>query len=350
MRKTLLIVAVIVIALVVIKKVFIPSRETAPAQSGGKTPPVGVNVMVAQPVLFEETVASNGTLMANEEVELRAELSGRVQEINFKEGAAVSAGQLLVKINDAELRAQLNKVNLSLKLAEQKLERNRKLLQLQGISQEEFDVMQNEVESLKAEKALVFAQLEKSEIRAPFSGVAGLRQISAGAYVTNQQLIATLKQVQPIKIDFSIPENYIGRVHAGDTISFTVGSSAKKYNGRVYAIEPGIDAGTRSIHLRALSTNSDAALLPGAFAHITLKLNTTDALLIPTQAIVPVLKGKQVFVVRNGKADTVSVVTGIRNDSAVQVISGLVAGDSVITTGLLQLRPGNDVKIRPGKQ
>ena len=153
--------AVIVIALVVIKKVFIPSRETAPAQSGGKTPPVGVNVMVAQPVLFEETVASNGTLMANEEVELRAELSGRVQEINFKEGAAVSAGQLLVKINDAELRAQLNKVNLSLKLAEQKLERNRKLLQLQGISQEEYDVMQKEVESLKAEKALVVAKLEK---------------------------------------------------------------------------------------------------------------------------------------------------------------------------------------------
>lgn len=350
MRKTLLIVTVIVIALVVIKKVFIPSREAAPVPSGGKTPPVGVDVIVAQPVLFEETVASNGTLMANEEVELRAELSGRVQEINFKEGAAVSAGQLLVKINDAELRAQLNKVNLSLKLAEQKLERNRKLLQLQGISQEEFDVMQNEVESLKAEKALVFAQLEKTEIRAPFSGVAGLRQVSAGAYVTNQQLIATLKQVQPIKIDFSIPENYIGRVHAGDTISFTVGSSAKKYNGRVYAIEPGVDAGTRSIHLRALSTNSDAALVPGAFAHITLKLNTTDALLIPTQAIVPVLKGKQVFVVRNGKADTVSVVTGIRNDSAVQVISGLSAGDSVITTGLLQLRPGNDVKIRPGKQ
>jgi membrane fusion protein, multidrug efflux system len=349
MRKTLLIVAVIVTMLIVIKKVFIPSRDVAPVQSGGKTPPVGVNVMVVQPVLFEETIASNGTLMANEEVELRAELSGRIQEINFKEGAAVSAGQLLVKINDAELRAQLNKVNLSLKLAEQKLERNKKLLQIQGISQEEFDVMQNEVESMKAERSLVYAQLEKTEIRAPFSGTAGLRQVSVGAFVSNQQLIASLKQVQPIKVDFSIPENYIGRVHSGDTISFTVGSSNKKYNGRVYAIEPGVDAGTRSIHLRALSTNSDAALLPGAFAHITVKLNSTEALLIPTQSIVPVLKGKQVFVVRNGKADTVSVVTGVRNDSAIQVMSGLVAGDSVITTGLLQLRPGNDVKIRPGK-
>lgn len=350
MRKTWIYLLLIVVALVAIKKIFIPAPDTAaPAGAGGKTPPVGVNVTVVQPVPLEETIQTTGTLAANEEVELRAEWSGRITQLSFKEGSSVVKGQMLAKINDAELQAQLNKIQLNIKLAEQKVERNKKLLQIQGISQEEYDVLQNELDALKADREVVRSQIDKSEIRAPFSGMIGLRSVSEGAFVTNQQLIATLRQVQPLKIDFSVSENYIGRIHAGDLVRFTVANTTKQHEGRIYALEPSVEATTRSVRVRALASGDASSLLPGAFAKVKITLHTEEALLVPTQAIVPVLKGKQLFVLHGGKADTVSIVTGIRNDTAVQVLSGLRAGDTVITTGLMQLRPGNDIKIKPGK-
>ncbi len=351
MRKTWIYLIVAAAVLVAVKKLFIPSPDmaTGPGAPGGKTPPVGVNVTVVQPVSLEETINTTGTLSANEEVELRAELAGRITRLNFNEGSAVQKGQLLAKVNDAELQAQLNKVNLAIRLAEQKVERHKKLLQIQGISQEEFDVLQNELEGLKADREVIRSQIEKSEIIAPFSGMIGLRSVSEGAYVSNQQLIAMLRQVQPVKIDFSVSENYIGRINPGDLIRFTIANSSDVHTGKIYAIEPAVDASTRSIRVRALSSGDAHHLLPGAFAKVKITLHTDQALLIPTQAIVPVLKGKQLFLVRDGKADTVSIVTGIRNDTAVQVLSGLRAGDTVITTGLMQLRPGNDIKIKPGK-
>ena len=350
MRKTWIYILIIVALLIAIKKLFLPSVETVmPGGTGGKTPPVGVNVVTVQPVQIEEVVNTTGTLVANEEVELRAELAGRITQLNFKEGGSVTEGQLLAKVNDTEFQAQLNKINLSIKLAEQKVERNKKLLQIQGISQEEFDIMQNELEGFKADRDVLRSQIAKSEIRAPFSGIIGLRSVSEGAYVTNQQLIATLRQVLPVKIDFSVSENYIGRIKSGDLIRFTIANNSKQYEGRIYAIEPAVDAETRSIHVRAFASGDASSLLPGAFAKIKITLQTEDALMVPTQAIVPVLKGKQLFVVHDGKADTVSIITGVRNDTAIQVIHGLQAGDTVITTGLMQLRPGNDVKIKSGK-
>lgn len=350
MRKTWIYIIVLAAILFAIKKFFIPAPETAlPGAGGGKTPPVGVNVFVAQQVPLEETIQTTGTLMANEEVELRAELPGRITALAFREGSSVMKGDVLARINAAEIQAQLNKNKLAIRLAEQRVERNKKLLQIQGISQEEFDVLQNELDALKADRDVLQAQLEKSEIRAPFSGTIGLRSVSEGAFVTNQQLIAVLRQVQPVKVDFSVAENYMGRIRNGDRIRFTIGSGVKEYEGTIYAIEPSVDAGTRSIRIRALASGDAAALLPGAFAKVKIALRTEVALLVPTQAVVPVLKGKQLFLVHAGKADTVTITTGIRNDTAVQVLSGLRAGDTVITTGLMQLRPGNDVKIKLGR-
>lgn len=350
MRKTWIYIIVLAAILLAIKKFFIPSPEaTTPGGGGGKNPPVGVNVIVANPVSLEETIQTTGTLMANEEVELRAELPGRITLLSFREGSAVKKGDLLARINAAELEAQFNKNNLAIRLAEQRVDRNKKLLSIQGISQEEFDVLQNELEALKADRDILRSQLEKSEIRAPFSGNIGLRSVSEGAYVTNQQLIATLRQIQPVKVDFSVSENYMGRIRTGDRIRFSIGTGSGEYEGTIYAMEPSVDAGTRSIRIRALASGDATALLPGAFARVKITLRTSEALLVPTQAVVPVLKGKQLFLVQNGKADTVTITTGIRNDSAVQVLTGLRAGDTVITTGLMQLRPGNDVKIKPGK-
>lgn len=350
MRKTWIYILIAAAVLVALKKIFIATPDAiVPGGAGGKTPPVGVNVTVVHPVPLEEIIQTTGTLAANEEVELRAELPGRITQLAFKEGSTVQKGQLLAKINDTELQAQLNKIQSGIKLAQQRVDRNKKLLQIQGISQEEYDALQNELDALKADRDIILSQIDKSEITAPFSGVIGLRYVSSGAYVTNQQLIATLRQVHPVKIDFSVSENYAGRIKTGDHIRFTVANSTEVHEGKIYALEPSVDATTRSIRVRALASGDAATLLPGAFAKVKITLHTTDALMVPTQAIVPVLKGKQLFITREGKADTVSILTGIRNDTAVQVLSGLRAGDTVITTGLMQLRPGNEIKIKPGK-
>lgn len=349
MQKTWLTILLLAALLLTVKYFFFPAPDTAPAGPAGKTPPTPVQVMVVQAAPLEEILEATGTLLANEAVELRAELPGRITALRFREGSAVQKGELLARINAAELEAQLGKNTLAIRLAEQRLERNRKLLQIQGISQQEFDVLQNELDALRADSAVLRARMDQSEIRAPFSGQIGLRSVSEGAYVTSQQLIATLRQLQPVKLDFSVPEQYMGRLRTGDRIRFTTGASTRAYEGTVYAIEPSVDPATRSIRIRALATGDAAALLPGAFVRVKISLRTQEALLVPTQAVVPVLKGKQLYCVHNGMADTVTITTGIRNDTAVQVLSGLRAGDTVITTGLMQLRPGNAVKIIPGK-
>ena len=344
--RTIIIIIAIVAALLLMKKFFFPSQQASSGPPPGKGAPVAVTVYVTTPVSLDETVQSTGTIKANEDVEIKAEVAGKITAIHFTEGGAVKKGQLLVKINDADLQAQLKKVNSNLKLADERVNRNRKLLSMQGISQEEFDALQNEVESQKAERDVLLAQIDKTELRAPFDGVAGLREVSEGAFVTNQQILTTVQQLNPLKLEFSIPENYLGRVTKGDSVSYSFGSQMQAYKGVVYAIEPTIDANTRSIRIRAYCNNTSGKVLPGAFAKVRLQLSSVTTLMVPSESIVPVLKGKQVFVVRSGKADTVSVVTGTRNDVFVPILSGLQAGDSVITSGLMQLRPGSAVKIK----
>ncbi|MBK9317620.1 MAG: efflux RND transporter periplasmic adaptor subunit [Bacteroidetes bacterium] len=344
--KTFIIILLVIGALFLIKKFLLPSEQTPAGGGQGRGAPVAVDVKIITPVIFDEVVQSTGTILANEEVTLKAEVAGRITKLLIKEGGKVNRGDLLVKINDAELRAQLSKVASGLQLAEQPLERNKKLLTIEGISREEYDVLQTEVESLKAEKDVILAQIDKTEIRAPFNGVLGLKQISEGAYVTSLQDIITLQQLDPLKLEFSIPENYLGRVKTGDTVTYSLSGQTTSYIGTVYAIEPVVNAGSRSINIRAYCSNSSTQVLPGAFARIKLRLSSSNSLLVPTQAIVPVLKGKQLFIVRSGKADTVSVSTGVRNDTAIQILSGLTAGDTVIITGLLQLRPGSEIKLR----
>ncbi|MBK9637454.1 MAG: efflux RND transporter periplasmic adaptor subunit [Bacteroidetes bacterium] len=344
--KTPVIIVVIVAILFALKYFLFPSATTNVGGGAPKGAPVLVDVIVVHPQSFNEVIQSTGTILANEEVNLVAEVSGRITSLNLEEGRNVRKGTLLVKINDSELKAHLQKLNASIKLAEQKLERNKKLLNIQGISREEFDVLETEVEELKAERNVIFAQIDKTEIHAPFDGVLGLRKVSEGAFVNSQQDIISIQKLNPLKLEFSISEFYLGRVKLGDTVQFSLNGVNAKFMARVYAMEPTVNAGSRSIKIRAYCEETNGQVWPGSFARVTLSLFTSTALLVPSQAIVPVLKGKQVFVVRSGKADTVSVQTGVRNDSALQILHGLQAGDTIITTGLLQLRPGSDIKIK----
>lgn len=305
-----------------------------------------VSVYVVKPEPLKNKILTTGTVLANEEVELKSEVAGRITDIEFDEGSRVKEGQLLVKINDAELQAQLLKARYRKNLAEDKEERGRKQLQIEAISQQDYDALLNELNTEKAEIQLIKAQIDKTEIKAPFEGKIGLRYVSKGSYIEQNTKVANLLDITPVKVDFSIPEKYANFVAEGDKISFKIQGYDEEFEGKVYAIEPKIDPVTRTLQLRALSPNPEGKILPGAFAEVKLVLDEIpDAVMIPTEALIPELQGQKVFVFKNGQVMSQNVQTGIRTEDKIQVTEGIAAGDTVITSGILQLRPGAPVKI-----
>lgn len=312
----------------------------------GKKPPMSVNGVVVAPQEFSNTLSLSGSIEANEQVEIRSEVSGIAEKIFFTEGAKVSRGQVLVKINDVELRAQAGAAQTRQNLAAENERRARLLLQKEAISQEEYDIASADFKTAQAQTQLINAQIAKTSIRAPFSGTIGLRNISPGTYVTSATLIASLVNSSQIKITFSIPEKYASQMKLSSKISFTVAGTTQNFEAKIYAIEPAVDVATRTLRVRALAQNSDGKLLPGTFANVALPLEKVDgAFIIPTEAIVPIQGGKKVFIAKNGQAEEVMVQTGTRTDKDIVVLSGLKAGDTVLTTGVLTLKKETPVKV-----
>jgi membrane fusion protein (multidrug efflux system) len=301
--------------------------------------------IVVQPETFDNNLSLSGSIEANERVEIRSEVSGIVESINFQEGGNVSKGQLLFKVNDTELRAQLSQANTKESLASENERRAKLLLQKEAISQEEYDVSRAELASTKAQSQLIKAQIAKTEVRAPFSGRIGLRSISVGTYITPAVLVANLVNIGKLKITFSIPEKYVNQLNPNSVILFTVTGSDKEYTAKIYAIEPTVEIATRTLQVRAITGNKDGKLLPGTFANVELPLDVIkDAIVVPTQAVIPVQNGKKVFISDMGKAKEIMVETATRTDASLLVISGLKAGDTVITTGVMSLK--NDVPVK----
>jgi len=306
-----------------------------------------VKATVLHPDTLYDRVVTTGTVLANEEVELRSETAGKITGIYFKEGEPVSEGDLLVKTNDAELRAQLLKLEQQRKLAEEQEYRQRKLLEKEAVSQEAYDETLNRLKNLEAELQLTRARLEKTEIRAPFDGIIGLRQVSIGDYISPQDKITTIQDINPIKIEFSIPEKYASRVRTNAPIQFTTSSTAAVHRGTLYAIEPKIDPATRTLQMRARANNEGGNILPGAFAEVDLILEEIpNTLLLPTEALIPEFQEQRVYLVRNGKVVPRTVQTGIRTADRIQIRDGLTARDTVVTAGILQLSPGATVTIQ----
>jgi membrane fusion protein (multidrug efflux system) len=273
-------------------------------------------------------------------------MSGRISKIYFKEGERAKKGDLLVQINDEELRAQLDRLKYTLQLFQDSENRQKQLLEREAISQEEYDITLTESKTAAADIRLLEAQIAKAQIRAPFDGIIGLRNVSEGSYVTPTTDIASFFNIDYAKLDFSVPGKYSGTVNIGDNVYFTVENSVETFQGRVYAIEPQIDAATRTLKMRAISENKESKIMPGQFANIELVLDAVEnAILVPTQSIVPELDGHKVFLSQNGKAEPVQVQLGLRTDTEVEVVTGLNPSDTVITTGLLQIRPGSSVNV-----
>jgi membrane fusion protein (multidrug efflux system) len=347
-RVVSVIVIVIVIGLLAFPKVkdFLKASETTSANAQASQAPLQVDVYIVSPDVVENKIFTTGTLTSNEEVELASETSGLIERIALKEGQDVQKGELLVKINDSELKAQLKRADFRLNLAEDREKRQKQLLEKGGISQEEYDATLNEVNVLRAEVSLIEAQIDKTEIKAPFTGKLGLKYVSDGSYINPSSRIATLQDIDPIKIDFSIPERYASQIEVGNKVLFTVQGIEETLQAEVYAKEPRIDSDTRTLQVRARSSNSDGKLLPGAFADLELTLQTIeDAIMVPTISLVPELQGQKVFLLKNGVVEPRSVETGLRNEAKVQITDGVEVGDTVLTTGLLQVRPQMKVLV-----
>lgn len=322
-------------------------------KGGGNKLAMAVSGIVVNPEDFSNNLALSGSIEANEQVQITTEVPGIAEKILFTEGGKVSQGQVLVKINDIELRAQANQYQTRQKLAAENERRAKLLLEKEAISQEEYDIASADFKTAQAQTQLINAQIAKTSIRAPFSGTIGLRNISPGTYVTPQTLITTLVNSSKVKITFSVPEKYASQMKQGTKLEFTVAGDTKKYTATVYALEPAVEVATRTLRVRALADNAQGKLLPGTFADVLLPLEkTANAILVPTEAIVPVQGGKKVFVSKNGKATEVNVVTATRTDTDIVVLEGLKAGDTVITTGVLSLKPDAPVKVTvtPKKQ
>jgi len=337
----------VILAIVLLPKIFSSEGNGTSAMLGGRTDViVPVKAHIVSLESLSNSVFTTGTILANEEVELRSEISGKITRILFKEGSFVSKGDLLIKINDADLQAQLRRAESKVKLSEEKELRQRQLRDGNLISQEEYDNTLGELNVNQADYDLIKAQIDKTEIRAPFSGLIGLRSVSEGSYVTTSNVIARLQNFNSLKVDFSIPERYFSSVQKGDELEFKISGSNQNFKAKVYAIEPKIDPGTRTLQIRAVCNAAYKELIPGAFANVELALKqTTNAILIPTVSIVPELKGQKVFLYKSGIVISQIVELGVREATRVQVTSGLSEGDTVITSGILQIRPKSKVKI-----
>jgi len=306
-----------------------------------------VEATLLRPRAFDNTLVLTGSILSNESLELKSESSGKVTSINFKEGSQVRKGELLVQINDEEIKAQIEKQRYMQKLNKDNEYRQRQLFNKDAISQEEYDNALNRLNTTISDIKVLEAQLKKTRVYAPFDGIIGLRYVSEGAYVTPSTTIATLYNNSPAKIEFAVPSRYSALMTAGKKIRFSIENDTSRiFVGDVYAIEPRINEDTRTLTLRALADNKSGALIPGQFVKVDLILDSRpNALLIPTQAVIPGQGGQTVFIARAGKAKEIAIQTGIRTNVNIEVVSGLSPGDTVITTGLLQIRDQLPIQI-----
>jgi membrane fusion protein (multidrug efflux system) len=322
-------------------------KEKGQLASGSRpSGPMVVEGFLVQPESISDNIEVPGSLLPAEETQIRAEVSGRITQLNIREGSTVQKGALLVKLFDRDLQAQLRKLEVQLQIAQKTQERQGELLKISGVSQQDYDLTALQVDNLKADIESVRISIDKTEIRAPYQGEIGLRNVSLGSYLSPTDIVATLRQVDQLKLEFSIPEKYVKSIGKGYKVKFRVDGGEKTHTATVMATESGVDQATRTLRVRAIVNESHPELMPGVFAKVNLQLDkNSDALLVPTQAVIPQARNKQVILLRKDSAQFVVVETGLRDSAFVQVVSGLQAGDTVITTGLMAIRPNAKIKI-----
>lgn len=350
MNKTIKAILYIVVALVILGMLLYPKfkpDEIDPLASVQTSDPIlQVEAKIINPKRIDNSIKVTGAILANESVAIRSEISGKIENIYFKEGNRVNKGALLLTINDDEIVAQVERLKYTQKLNEDIEYRLRQLLEKEAISREEYEIGLTTLNTTMSDIKEREARLSKHKLIAPFDGIIGLRHVSEGSYLTPSDLVVNIYNINPIKIEFSVPGKYSAMIKKGDSIGFNIEASKNNFKGTIYAIEPRIDPKTRTLKIRAICKNDNEILMPGQFVSINYTLNTLhNALMVPSEAIIPEMNSHKLFTYKNGLVDQASVNIGLRTDNAVQITQGLAPGDTVITTGILQISQGLPVNI-----
>ena len=353
-KKKWIITAIVLVVFCLILGLYNLLNDKAPASDDAAKAPIAprrqstlnVNGRIVRPQRLTDGITTVGNLLPDEEVGLSFETSGKIVAINFQEGTVVRKGELLAKVNDLPLVAQLSRYEAQLKLAEDRVYRQSALLKKDAVSQEAYEQARTELAMLNADIDIVKSNIALTELRAPFDGVIGLRNVSEGAYASPSVVVAKLTKISPLKIDFFVPERYANQIKPGTRLSFTIEGRQERFEAAVYATESKVDIATRTLAVRAKYPNTRGKLLPGRFATVQIRMHEIpDAIAIPTEALVPEMGVDKVFLYKGGKAHAAEVKTGLRTDSSIQIIDGLNVGDTLITSGTLQLREGLPVKL-----
>ncbi|WP_310394246.1 efflux RND transporter periplasmic adaptor subunit [Hymenobacter sp.] len=358
-----LLAALVVAGLVFVKMKYFPSNAAGDKKGGaaggkgggpggpggggkGGGPRLAVQVYVVAATNLADEVAATGSVLAEESVIIKSELSGKITSLNIKEGQSVRKGQLLFSINADEAQAGIQKQEYNIKLFRDQERRQRTLLDKEYISVQEYEQANNQLLTAQADLRALRATLDKAYVRAPFAGVLGLNTTTVGTYVSPGTEITSLSRVRPVKIDFAVPGRFATSVRAGDVVSVLDETTNKKYAAKVYAVDPQIDPVSRTQPVRARFANTNNELRPGAFVRVNLQLGETEtALQVPTESVIPEASGYSVYTVKNNKMVPKKVKIGIRSDKVIQITDGLAVGDSVLRTGILQVKPGDGVLI-----
>ncbi|MGC4022706.1 MAG: efflux RND transporter periplasmic adaptor subunit [Cyclobacteriaceae bacterium] len=321
-------------------------KKTTALPGAKKSGPVEAEGFIVEPRLESENVEVPGSLLPVEETQIRPEVTGRIVKLNIQEGSLVRKGELLVKLFDQDLQAQLKKLEVQLDISNRTVERQRDLLKINGISQQDFDLSALAVDNLKADIETTKISISKTEILAPYDGKLGLRNVSLGAYVSPTDILTSIRQVSQLKLDFSIPEKYAKEIQVGYNVKFRVDGGEKDHVATVIATEGNVDQVTRTLKIKAIVKENHPELLPGVFAKVNLQLGRqTNALMVPSQAVIPRARDKQIVLLRKDSAKFLTIETGIRDSVYVQILNGLKPGDTVVTTGLMSIRPKGKIKI-----
>lgn len=319
---------------------------SAPGGGAGQRNPLVVNGLVLNYGTLNDVFRTKGVLLPDEEVDLSFEMSGKITNIQFNEGTSVKQGQLLAKINDKPLQAELKKLETQLPLANERVFRQKTLLEKDAVSQETYEVVVTDLEKLKADIELIKTRIAQTELRAPFSGIIGLRQVSVGAYASPSTIVSKLTKISPLKLEFSVNERQIDDIKPGTPLKFSIENEKVQYEASVYAIESQLDAQTLSLKARARYANPGGRLKAGQSATIEIRMRQiTNTIVVPSISTIAEMGRDIAFVYKGGKAQQVVLTKGLRTENSVQVISGLAIGDTLLTTGVMQLRDGMTVKL-----
>lgn len=326
-----------------------PSTPAGAPQKGPAGAPAGIAVEARNPApaRLPQSIMTVGSLRSDEAVVVRPEIAGRVAEIAFKEGQRVERGQVLVRLDDSVQRADLERARANLTLSRSKYDRAVDLRAKGFISSQAKDEAENTLKVAQADAELAAARLAKTEVKAPFGGIIGLRSVSVGDYVKEGQDMVNLEEIDPLKVDFRVPEVFLAQVKAGQVLQVTMDALPERtWPGQVYAINPLVDANGRAIAIRAQVSNADGRLRPGMFARVRLLTSEVrDSLMIPEECLFPVGDDKYVYKVVDGRALRQKVDIGQRREGKVEVLGGLASTDLVVTAGVVKLRDGAPVRV-----